>query len=165
MKQHFEFSSARLDYTGLTQQDTPLVVKWRSDKDNIKYFYNTTPATLESHTNWFLQSYQNSLARYDFVINEKQTNQKIGIVFVSDIDFEKNSCEIGYSLFEASARHKGYGGESVLALIAFCEKQFNLKTFIATIHKDNISSKNLIKKCGFSYLDKSELFENYILEK
>ena len=78
---------------GITEQDADIIVKWRSDLELIRYFRNPIPLDLESHNDWFYSSYINDDSRFDFMINEKASGQRIGTVSVNAIDYAEGSAK------------------------------------------------------------------------
>ncbi|MDR2591024.1 MAG: GNAT family N-acetyltransferase [Oscillospiraceae bacterium] len=155
------FTSDRLTYTGITDDDTSILVKWRSDVDVIRFFKNNEPITVQSHTVWFNDFYLPDDTRYDFIITEKITNSKIGTVSIKDIDYSDHSCEISYMIAENDFQRKGFASEAVIAMM----KKMNVEgitTFRAEIHINNTASIKMIEKLGFLFKSQNGEFLQYI---
>lgn len=146
------FKSGRLLYRGIDESDTEYIVKWRSDTGLIRFFVNNEPVTLQSHIDWYCNYYLRNNQRFDFIIIEKTSGQKIGTVGASRIDFQKGSCEISYMIAELDYRHKGYASEAVIAIMKRMREE-KVHCFYAEIHKDNADSIGLVKRLGW-LLDK-----------
>jgi len=149
MNKQETFESKRLLFKGISEQDFDYLVKWRSNLDLIKYFRNPTPITKESHISWYEKSYLNDLTRYDFVVIDKNSGQKIGTVGVNSIDYEKGTCEISYIIAENDFRRKGFASEAVLTMINKVRME-GILTVHAEIHKENLASIKMIQKLGFN---------------
>jgi len=59
-------------------------------------------------------------------------------------------------------RGKGYAYEAVSALLAFIKKEWECKTAIAKIHKDNKPSIHFIENSGFNPVLQEGSFITYI---
>jgi len=164
MNKQDKFESERLYYKGIDEKDTVNLVKWRSDFNVIKYFRNPKPITQQEHNDWYSKSYVNNNSRFDFIIIEKRSNEKIGTAGVNNIDYIKKTCEISYMIAESSFQRKGYASEAVKALMERMQLE-NINIFYAEIHVDNIASINLINKLGYKYDYSQEKFSIYSISR
>lgn len=69
-----------------------------------------------------------------------------------------STAEIGYFLDEDHTR-QGIMTESVKALMSYGVKNLSLKTIIIKAHPENISSKNIPKRLGFSFVGLQNVFK------
>jgi RimJ/RimL family protein N-acetyltransferase len=125
------------------------LVKWRSNFDLIRFFREPKQITLQSHLEWFNGPYLTDNHRFDFIIIEKLSSKKIGVVGVNSIDYESRTYEIFYMIAEYDFQRKGLASEAVLAMIEKMHKGGFLSVY-AEIHRDNAASINMVKKLGFS---------------
>ena len=142
------FESARIVYRGINETDTNDLVKWRSDPEIIRFFRNPKPLLLHDHLDWFRNSYLKNNKRFDFIISDKFRAEKIGTVGVSDINYEKNSCEISFMVAEQNYRRKGLASEAIMSLMDRILEE-GIDVFFAEIHKDNIASIRTVEKLGY----------------
>ena len=142
-----ELFTERLRLSDMTEEDAPFVVEWRSDPDVYRFFVSPHKITLEEHLNWFRTRYRFDNDRYDWVAFSKE-NEPVGIFGARREDEHSETAEVSYIL---SPKHygKGYAGEAVERIIAFCREQWECVTVIAEIHKNNIRSLGFIKRLGF----------------
>lgn len=138
------FSSERLSYRGIEALDAELIVAWRSDPDNARYFFGAPP-TLESHLEWF-RSYLDDPTRYDFMILDPN-GTRVGTVSLSGIDGE--SCEVGYMIGDGSARGKGYATEAVRAVTRLAFDELGIRHVDARIRVGNVASEKVASGGGF----------------
>ena len=145
MDKNSTYSSDRLIYRGLTRSDAEVVVRWRSNPDNYRFFFSKKPITLEDHRRWFA-GYLDDPSRYDFVIFDKD-EMPVGTVGLSHI--EGDSCEINYMIGETSARGKGYAKEAVQAMTDIALQELGVKTVYARVLANNPASMAVAEGCGF----------------
>ncbi len=148
MKKSFGFNCNEYTIKSITLDDADVIVKWRSDPEIIKYFYNSTPLTKEKHLHWYNNFYLNDETQYHFMVFKD--NYPIGFLMITDLNLIELSCEIGYTLAEKSLRGKNVMGDITISLIDFAKAQWGITHFFAGMNKDNLSSVKFIEKLGFS---------------
>lgn len=153
MRKNDAFSSERLHFRGISLEDTDCLVKWRSDPDVIRYYYDPTPITEQSHLRWYSQHYLGDEGRFDFIVTEKASGRKIGFVSIKDICRETRSGEISYSIAEKDFQKKGYAKEAILALMAYLQP--DVTTIYAVVHHENTASIHTAEAAGFLLDDSS----------
>ena len=160
MNKNEQFESDRLVYRGITEQDADCLVKWRSDLELIKYLRNPVPVTKDSHTDWYENSYLNNTSRYDFIIIEKESGKRFGILGVSNIRREDNSYEFAFMIGESSFRGQGFALE---AHIAMMDRMYSegYSNGYSIMHKDNIAMIKTIQKFGSTKIGEEGSFVIY----
>ena len=151
------FKSERLSYRGINEKDSDCLVRWRSNPELIRFFRNTEPISLKSHTEWYNNSYKSNNSRFDFIIIEMESNAEIGTIGVNDVDCSAGSCEISYMIGEIVFQRKGYASESVLAMMKRMGQE-HISRFYAEIHKENKASIDMIRKLGFAQCSQRDDF-------
>lgn len=139
------FESERLLYRGITLQDALQIVKWRSNKKIYRYFFHNAPITLEEHLSWF-QKYLTDATRFDYIITEKATNQKVGIVGLQNL--HDIAGDIAY-LIDVHTQGKGFGSEAIQAMTAYTFENWKLKSLSAVILAENTASIKAAKHAGY----------------
>lgn len=81
-----------------------------------------------------------------FCILNKETNEFLGVCGLHDID--TSVIEIGLWLKEKQ-QAKGFGTETVRALIEFAEENLNFNYMVYPVDKDNLASRKIPEKFGF----------------
>lgn len=145
MKKDSTYSSERLTYRGLEKSDAQVVVSWRSNPENYRFFLNAHQITLEEHLSWY-ERYLDDPTRYDFVIFDSE-DKPIGTVGLSHIT--KDSGEINYMIGEVSARGKGYAKEAVRTFTSIAVGELGVKTVYASVLVNNPASMHVVEGCGF----------------
>ena len=140
--------SDRLNYREITLEDAPLIVKWRSDPSVYKYFTRPHKITVDEHVNWFNNSYKNDSNRIDFMALDRD-GKPVGIFGIRRDDSAPFEAEVSY-IIDPEFYGQGYGSEGVRWLVSKCGEIWNCRAVTAEIHKDNVSSVNLVKKLGFT---------------
>lgn len=157
MDKDFSFSSERLMFRGIKEEDAIDIVKWRSNPENYKNFLNAKPITLDEHLKWF-KGYLVDESRYDFMILESD-GTKIGTCALSSIS--ANSCEISYMIGEESCRGKGYAKEAVRALTRIAFDELGVQEVIARILTHNEASMHVVLGSGYSEYERIYRIENH----
>jgi [ribosomal protein S5]-alanine N-acetyltransferase len=82
-----------------------------------------------------------------FCISDKETGEFLGVCGLHNTD--TTAIEIGLWL-KIGEHKKGYGTETVKALIKFAEENFKFDYLYYPVDKDNIPSRNIPEKLGFT---------------
>jgi [ribosomal protein S5]-alanine N-acetyltransferase len=81
-----------------------------------------------------------------FCILKKETNEFLGCCGIHD--FDTKAIELGIWL-KKSVHRNGFAIETINALIAFIEKNFDFDYILYPVDKDNTASRKIPKKLGF----------------
>lgn len=149
------FESENLIYRPIEKEDSTKIVEWRNNPQINQFFYDPQIITITQHLKWF-EKYQNNPTRYDYMIIIRNSNKKIGIVGLQNIDYDKKSAEVAYMIGETTEQRKGYASEAINAVLQFAYKTFHIKKEIAVIHKNNMASSQMIQHIGFCYERKQD---------
>lgn len=76
--------------------------------------------------------------------------QAIGTVILTDIDHKNGTAEFHIKLGTGDVRGKGYGVDACKAIIKYAFKELRLNCIYANVKEDNIPSRKLFLKSGFS---------------
>lgn len=79
-------------------------------------------------------------------IQERTTGAWIGITGFID---HEGVAEVGYLLL-AEHHGKGYGTESLRAVIAWAQQEHNIQQYRAIVTQGNVGSERVLEKCGFT---------------
>lgn len=145
MKKDSRFSSERLVYRGIVASDAELIVSWRSDPENYRYFLSAKPISLDDQLAWF-KRYLKDDTRYDFMIFD-ELGTPIGTCGLSHIG--GGSCEISYMIGDKAARGCGYAREAVRRLVDLAFSELGLGSVTATVLPENEASVAVVKGSGF----------------
>lgn len=101
-------------------------------------------ATRDEFLNWILEK----LSRGELlVILDKKTNKCLGTISISEIDYKRMSCSIGYAL-DLRVQRQNIFGRSLNMLLASLQKIGFVRVWAIT-SKSNIRSINALLKKGF----------------
>lgn len=101
---------------------------------------------------------------YNFYIWLAETNQMIGRVYFHSKAELNGEVEIGYGLYE-TYRNRGYMTEAAKAVVQFAFEKAGQKVLSAIVKPENIPSRRVLEKLGFTYqgvrsvLDNNQLVE------
>lgn len=168
MNQGIEFSSVRLKMSQITENDHQLYLELNTNPTVIELcfdqltrteielkFQSRLPAWKADSENWLC-----------LVITERKTGRKVG---VTGFKLENDVAEVGYLLLP-QFYGKGYGTESLAALIGWAAKNHNIRNYEAIVTRGNIGSEKVLTKCGFTltkvipdaYCIKGMLYDDHI---
>lgn len=145
-KDSYSVTTQRLLLRTIMREDASLIVHWRSDPDNYRYFLNPHALTMEEHLSWFDNRYSSDGNRWDWLCIEKATGHAIGVFGL--IRKDDGCAEINY-LLDTAAQGKGYAAEAVNELLAYAKGNWKTEKAIAEIHRDNLPSKHFATRNGF----------------
>lgn len=148
----------RLVLREITEEDTNIIVEWRSNPEAYRFFKNPTPITIESHLNWYHSQYLEDSNRIDYIAIEKDNGNKIGLFGI--ILQDRDSVEVNY-LVSPNFQCHGYATEAVYALLRFSQQIFSRSKAIVIVHKDNFASIHLAKRLLFEKSKCNECFNIY----
>lgn len=145
MDNNSRFASDRLTFRGIRREDAPLIVEWRSDPENYRFFLNPRPITIEQHLSWF-ERYLKDETRYDFLVFDEKKDP-IGVVGLSNIT--KDSCEVNYIIGARNARGRGFASEAVEAMTRIAFDELGVDSVFARILVGNEASEHVARKAGY----------------
>ncbi|MDG3087748.1 GNAT family N-acetyltransferase [Vibrio hannami] len=163
-----KFSSVRLRMAQISENDrslylelhtNPNVIDLCFDRPSLKdielKFQSRLPAWRVDSENWLC-----------LVITEAETGRKVG---VTGFKLENGIAEVGYLLLPEFFG-RGYGTESLAALIGWASKSLGITNYEAIVTKGNVGSEKVLTKCGFTlskivpnaYCIKGLLYDDHI---
>lgn len=155
--------SQRLVLTPFTPDDFDLSLVMWTDPAVVKYAGEImTESTIEKNLpNWTKRGGDGCIGIW--TISDRKTGEKYGSAALLPMPIENDETdyslvvpdkmpdadiEIGYFL-KRSAWGYGYATEACRRLLQFAFEETPLKEVVATFHKENLASKNVLEKAGF----------------
>ena len=156
-----EITSARLRYRPLSQQDWPFYLAVSQDESVMKYITDPRSAD-EIRTDSFdvrLPAWHKGCDHWlCLVMEEKSAGLPVG--FSGFIDRGNGIAEFGFIL-AAGFHGKGYGSESLNAIIEFCFDRQGYRKLVATVTAGNLASRKVLMSAGF--MQEGTLRQNFLL--
>jgi len=84
---------------------------------------------------------------YLFVLKERKNRTIIGLVYVKELNTQKNQAELAYAISKSFSGY-GYITQSVMKLSSWAFDQ-GYRTLQIIVNKENIPSIRVAEKCGF----------------
>ena len=147
----------RLVLRGIEETDTDSIVEWRSNPQVYCYFRSPHKITDREHLEWYYHNYLEDDNKFNWVCIEKKTNKKVGLFALKK---SGKKTEISY-LLAPDAQHKGFATEVLQKLIDYAYEKLQSEYVYAEIHKDNLSSVNLVERLGFKLISEENNFQTY----
>lgn len=155
----FKLATERLFLREITEKDTSLIIKYRSDPSVYQYFLSPHPLTEEEHLNWFRTRYLFDDSCVNWVAARKDTGENIGVFGIKRREPEC-AAEVSY-LLSPEFQGKGYAREAVEGMIRFASKEWRCIAVSARIHEENRESAAFAKRLGFECSGRRGKFELY----
>ena len=145
----------------ITIDDTDDIIKWRNNEDVRKFFIYQEPFTKEGHLKWLKTKVKTGQA-VQFIIFEKETDNKIGSVYLSNVDYKFKKAEWGIFIGKSDCRGKGYGNQAAKLIIKYAFEEMKLHRVYARAYADNERAINNNIKAGLKLegILKDDVFVN-----
>ena len=145
---------------GISESDSEIIVKLRSNPDVYKFFLCPHQITIEEHINWYRNNYIKDENRIDWVGTNK-AQKSVGVFSIKRSIPCSAEVEVSYIL-DPAEYGKGYAKEAVRRLMTFCKDCWEAEEAIADIHKKNYASIHFIESLGYNLEYENDNFIRYI---
>lgn len=133
---------------------------WASDKDSARYnawSVHSSPEVTKEYVAEWVEWYKKK-NYYHWAITDKETEEVIGSVSVSNIRERKKYCEIGYTVAQ-KRWNQGIATEVLIRVLDFLTEEVGFETIRALHHIMNVSSGRVMEKAGMSFVkNKTQIF-------
>lgn len=104
------------------------------------------PLSKYSQVKWYENNHNNQ--NFRFIIETKE-NERIGVATLLDIDWKNRMAQHGIKLAKKDMRGKGYGKDTVMAIMRYAFDELGLNRLNGSWFMENIPSKTMYMKCGW----------------
>lgn len=152
MRKYF-MESDRIGFSEWTINDIDLAEKLWGNPSVTRYICKSGIFSNEDIRNRLNTEIENGKINHVqyWPIFEKNTSKLLGCCGLRPFKNEQNSYEIGFHLCE-DAWGKGYATEAANAVIKYAYDTLNADIIYAGHHPDNVGSKRVLMKLGFTYI-------------
>ena len=161
---NLDMYSHRLKLTPYTPDDLDLTLAMFTDPAVVRYAGEVMsgPAIKRAMSNWTKRGGDGCIGIW--TVSDRRAGEKYGSAALlpmpieeDDTDYSlvipgkmpKGDIEVGYFLKRA-AWGRGYATEACCRLLQFAFQKTPLEEVVATFHKENLASKNVLVKAGFT---------------
>lgn len=106
------------------------------------------PVSKQEQDNWYEQAIKDK-KNMRFTVVMKETNQVVGMVTLSGIDWHNRSATHGIKLLSGCPKGQGIATDAVMTLMTYAFDEVNLNRLDGSWLTYNIASKKLYEKCGW----------------
>lgn len=151
----------RLTIRHLTEQDAEFMLQLLNEERFIQNIGDKGVRTKQDALNHLLSGPIKSYHEFGFGLNKVElTETRVAIGVCGLIKREQlDAPDLGFALLSAYTS-KGYGFEATQAILQSEPKTHQLKSILAIVNPENIISSHLLKKLGFNFLERKQVFEN-----
>lgn len=145
------FETERLILRVLKEADIDFIYRQFSDLDMCKYF-NVPPCYSIEQAQEIINCYKNpgKEPQHRWLMVRKSDNVPIGTLGYHCYDNRFNKVEIGYDVWKEFWR-QGYASEALPVLLYLCFDHLDVNRLYATLDPENVPSKKLLERYGFSF--------------
>lgn len=151
----------RLELREVTEEDTDLIVSWRSTPSIYKYFGSARAISKEEHLEWYKKYLQNPDIKH-FIAVEIGSKKQIGVFGVKRSEDNIEYVEISSCILDLDVRGNGFAQEAINALVKYATEIWDVKKVIAIVHKENYASRKMFERCAFHLKDDTQPFYRYV---
>ena len=148
----------RLTLSDLKIEDALEISSWGKHHDERFIDYNLSDLDDFEIKMWFRQKRETRLQKY-FALRDN-SHKLVGYIGLKQYDKFTKSAFLGIVL-DPNEMNKGYGEESIKALIKCAFERYNLRRIYLNVNSFNKRAISCYKKCGFREFSRyEEVFEN-----
>ncbi|MBQ9342216.1 MAG: GNAT family N-acetyltransferase [Lachnospiraceae bacterium] len=151
------FETENIKFIELTESLVEDYLAMINDINVARLLGRTKTVTEEGELNWIRMNLENKAPVFSMI--EKSSGKFIGNIELMDVHDEE--AELGITI-TASMQDKGYGTESVPAIVDYGMKELNLKRIFLKVFPDNLRAIHVYEKCGFREYGRTE--EDVLME-
>ncbi len=144
----------RLTLRPLEDTDSAAIRFLRSDQTVNQFIKRPKTDTLQDALN-FIDKIKNGIHQGDWIfwgITVKSNLNVIGTICLWNFSDDQKMAEIGYDL-HPKHQQKGIMSEALQSILKYGFETLQLDQIEAFTHKDNLSSKHLLKKNNFNHIE------------
>lgn len=149
----------------LQREDAQISWRWRNDPDVWKFTLKQPDCyvTQEIEELW-IDKVLADKNRLNFAICLKATNQYIGNIYLTDIDWQEKSGYQHTFIGEKKIWGKGIGTKARILLHQLLSREYRIKKIYSEIREDNIASIKSALKSGFIEFERRDGYIIFIKE-
>lgn len=129
-------------------EDLPRLVTWRNKPAVWRCFFNKFPLSRAGQESWFDQLREDR-SRLLFVISLRETEEPIGTIGLSNIDFPNQRAEYGSFLILEDYHGRGLAKESTELILEYAFSRLNMNRIYLRVYANNEPAVGLYESCGF----------------
>jgi UDP-4-amino-4,6-dideoxy-N-acetyl-beta-L-altrosamine N-acetyltransferase len=133
-----------INFRPINVSDSEMVLNWRTSPRVTQYMNTDIEYDVDAQTEWI----KSLKTRFDYYVWIIQLNEiPLGVINISDIDYDNLSCSWGYYI--GRDEYLGYGGFVPPYVYNFVFNSLNLAVLNIKVFSENISVINLHLKYGY----------------
>ncbi len=151
------FETENIKFIELTESLVEDYLSMINDVNVARLLGRTKTVTEEGELNWIRMNLEEKASVFSMI--EKNSGKFIGNIELMDVHDAEG--ELGITI-TASMQDKGYGTESVPAIVNYGMKELHLKRIFLRVFPDNLRAIHVYEKCGFREYGRTE--EDVLME-
>jgi len=128
--------------------DLPVLTSLRNDVSLQAQLLARARGSRPEQVREWLETGSSQTDRLLFIIADRQDDQPLGFIQVSDLDLVDGHANLGICLL-SQARSRGLGGQAITLLADYLHKQWRLRKIYLRVRSDNTAAIRCYEKAGF----------------
>jgi UDP-4-amino-4,6-dideoxy-N-acetyl-beta-L-altrosamine N-acetyltransferase len=130
----------------LVEDDRDRLLAWRNSPEVASQMYSGGEISPSTHAAWFDGARQDQTHRYRVV---EWHGQPVGLVYLTDVDMARRSCEWGGYIGESAARGKGLARQMLVQSLRLAFEDLSLNKVRVEALAANARAIGLYERTGF----------------
>lgn len=130
----------------LIKEDIELVRSWRNLEEVSKFMYTDDYISKENQEKWFGKVQESQTSRYWVIVYK---GSKLGLAYLTGIDFTLKSCFWGFYISDSSSRGSGVGSKVEFSVIEYVFNELKLHKLRCEVFASNTTVISMHEKFGF----------------
>ena len=134
----------------LERSDLERCYRWMNDPTVVRTLKSRYPIPFESEAAWLEDAAKGSTNERHFAIERKESRTHIGNASIHDIDWVSRNAAIGMFIGDPASWNRGFGSDSLRALVRFAFEEMNLHKLKVNVFDYNDRAKHVLEAIGFT---------------
>ena len=130
----------------ITKNDLEKIRKWRMHPEVSKYMVSNNTITSEDQIRWFNNIKNDKSCNYWII---QYNLEDIGLISISDVNFNDKNCTWGYYIADLNMRGKGIGKNLECSLHDYVFNELNLHKLYGDVVEGNQIMLGMHKRFGY----------------
>lgn len=142
-------SGRLVNLRAVEREDCELLREWRNSREVYYNLFTWLHITKEMQVEWYNNKVKNGEIKYYFVIENKRTQEPIGLIYLSNLDLKHKYAYFGLFIPNEKSRLPGVALEAELLFINYVFKNTDFRKLCCEVFEFNKAVINMHKNFGF----------------
>lgn len=149
LRRRFMIAGERVILRALETEDLDRCFRWMNDPQIVRTLKSRYPIPFFKEAEWLEGAVRSSSEERHFAIERRDSREHIGNASIHQIDWVSRRAKFNLFIGEPSAWNKGFGGDTIRALVRFAFEEMNLAKLRIDVFEYNERGRHLLETNGF----------------